>query len=81
MQKPLLYIFQRSFNEGVFPEKLKKAKITSIFKKSETTDLKNYRPSLVDIRPKLATKIPQTSKKHFAVYKRCNIFVITNRNQ
>ena len=33
IQKPLFYIFQQSFNEGIFPEKLGTAKIRPIFQK------------------------------------------------
>ena len=40
---PLFYIFQCSFDEGVFSEKPKAAKITSIFTKHEPADLTNYR--------------------------------------
>ena len=41
---PLFYIFQCSFDEGVFSEKPKAAKITAIFTKLEPADLTNYRP-------------------------------------
>lgn len=41
---PLFYIFQCSFDEGVFSEKRKAARITPIFTKCETADLTNYRP-------------------------------------
>ena len=36
IQNPLFYIFQQSFNEGIFPEKLGTAKIRLIFQKRST---------------------------------------------
>ena len=39
MHRRFIYIFQKTFNKGVFPEGLKIAKITPIFKKGETVYL------------------------------------------
>ena len=41
---PLFMIFHSSFNEGIFPEQLKVAKVSPIFKISNTEELGNYRP-------------------------------------
>ena len=44
ISKPLKYIFNESLNQGIFPEKLKIARITPIFKHDEETSVTNYRP-------------------------------------
>ena len=41
---PLYVIFQKSFEEGIFPEKLKHAKISPLYKARERYLLVNYRP-------------------------------------
>jgi hypothetical protein len=42
--KPLLHIYNVSFQTGTFPDMMKKAKIKPLFKKGDTQDIKNYRP-------------------------------------
>ena len=44
IKKPLLKIFNKSINLGIFPENMKIAKITSIFKSCKKELLANYRP-------------------------------------
>ena len=41
---PLKYIFNLSLQQGIFPENLKIAKVSPIYKKDEEFLLKNYRP-------------------------------------
>ena len=41
---PLFMIFHSSFNEGIFPEQLKVAKVSPIFKVGNIEDIGNYRP-------------------------------------
>ena len=41
---PLKHIFNASLTQGVFPDKLKIAKITPIFKAGEKNEVSNYRP-------------------------------------
>ena len=41
---PLCHIFNVSLTTGVFPEKLKLAKVTPIFKNGDTAEFGNYRP-------------------------------------
>ena len=41
---PLLRIIQNSFQLGIFPEKLKVARITPLHKSGDTSDPSNYRP-------------------------------------
>ena len=55
---PLLYICNLSLNNGVFPNKLKIAKVTPIFKKGQKDNIGNYRPiSVLPTFSKLLEKI------------------------
>ena len=44
ISKPLAEIFNRAMQQGVFPDKLKIARITPVLKKGDAKDCKNYRP-------------------------------------
>ena len=44
MSKPLLHIFRLSLEEKTFPDDLKTAKVTPIFKVGDENDFGNYRP-------------------------------------
>ena len=56
--QPLLYIFNQSFQTGIFPEKLKIAKVTPIFKKGATNLFTNYRPiSVLPVFSKILEKL------------------------
>ena len=44
LSKPLLHIFRLSLEEGIFPDDLKTAKVTPIFKAGDENDFGNYRP-------------------------------------
>ena len=44
LSKPLLHIFRLSLEEGIFPDVLKTAKVTPIFKTGDKNDFGNYRP-------------------------------------
>ena len=41
---PLRYIFNLSIEKGIYPDQLKIAKVSPVFKKSDTTLRDNYRP-------------------------------------
>ena len=41
---PLKYIFNLPFEKGIFPDQMKIAKVTRVFKGGESADLSNYRP-------------------------------------
>ena len=41
---PLKYIFDLSLNKGTFPEKMKIARVTPVFKYGDTSLMTNYRP-------------------------------------
>ena len=43
LSKPLLHTFRLSLEEGIFPDNLKTAKVTSIFKAGDENDFGNYR--------------------------------------
>ena len=58
LYKPLLHIFNLSLQTGIFPEKLKIARITPLFKGGENYELGNYRPiSLLPCFSKILEKI------------------------
>jgi len=42
-QKPLVHIVDASFNSGIFPDKMKIAKVRPFFKKGDRQDVQNYR--------------------------------------
>jgi hypothetical protein len=44
LKKPLNFIFNKSINQGVFPDLLKIAKIRPVYKKGNRQELSNYRP-------------------------------------
>ena len=54
----LVIIFNKSFQEGCFPEVLKLTKVIPIHKGDETTDPTNYRPvSVLSVFDKLTEKV------------------------
>lgn len=56
--KPLTYIYNKSFETGTFPEKMKLAKVLPIFKNGEKHLITNYRPiSLLDQFSKILEKL------------------------
>ena len=58
LQTPLMHICSLSLNTGIFPEQLKVAKITPIFKKGEKYILGNYRPiSILPVISKVLERI------------------------
>ena len=44
ISKPLCYIFNLSLSKGIFPDKLKVARVTPVFKSGEKCEISNYRP-------------------------------------
>ena len=49
LHKPLLHIFSHSLQSGIFPDKLKIARVTPLFKKGSDSELGNYR--LISVLP------------------------------
>ena len=55
---PLSYIFNMSLSKGVFPDAMKIAKVTPVYKKGEKDILGNYRPiSVLPLLAKVLEKI------------------------
>ena len=58
LHKPLLHIFNLSLQTGIFPDKLKIARVTPLFKGGENCELGNYRPiSVLPCFSKILEKI------------------------
>ena len=58
LHKPLLHIFNLSLQTGIFPDKLKIARVTPLFKGGENYELGNYRPiSVLPCFSKILEKI------------------------
>ena len=69
----LVIIFNKSFEEGRFPELLKIARVIPIFKREERTDPSNYRPiSLLSVFDKLLEKLMYNRLNPF--FQKHNIF-------
>ena len=61
---PLSMIFHSLFNEGIFPEQIKVAKVSPIFKVGNIEEIGNYRPiSVLPIFSKVLTEPISISKK------------------
>ena len=64
--KPLTHIFNLSFSSGVFPEKMKIAKILPLFKSGNKSLYTNYRPvSLLPQFSKILERLYYNRLKHF----------------
>ena len=58
IKQPLFQIFKKSINEGVFPDSLKIAKVSPIFKSGDNSLLGNYRPiSVLPVFSKILERI------------------------
>ena len=47
---PLMYIFNTSFDDGLFPSFFKRSKIIPIFKSGDCNDLNNYKPISLNLQ-------------------------------
>jgi len=56
--KPLVHIYNVSFQTGIFPDMMKLAKIIPLFKKGDKQDIQNYRPiSILSAFSKILEKL------------------------
>ena len=63
---PLCHIINKSFLKGIFPDKLKIAKVVPLHKGGSTEDLNNFRPiSLLSIFDKIIEKLMHKRLYHF----------------
>lgn len=63
---PLAYLVNKSFEEGVFPNKLKHAKIVPIYKSGTKTTIENYRPiSMLPVFSKIFERIVYNRLREF----------------
>ena len=58
----LQYLFNVSFEKSIFPDSLKIAKVTPIFKVGDNTELSNYRP--ICVPPCFSKILDRVSPKH-----------------
>ena len=62
----LTCLINKSMDQGVFPDKLKKAKVIPLFKEGSKTDVNNYRPiSLLTIWSKIFERVIYNRTYHF----------------
>ena len=68
LREPLLYMFNRSLSDGVFPECLKRAKVFPLHEKVSKMNIDNYRSiSMLPVLSKLLEKV---------VYARLECFIL-----
>ena len=68
---PLSYIINNSFCNGVFPDMLKYARVTPLYKGGEKCEAKNYRPvSILPIFDKIFEKVKALNHRHVNVQKK-----------
>ena len=67
LKVPLLHIVNLSLKSGIFPEKMKIAKVLPLYKAGEKTDVNNYRPiSLLPLFSKILERIMHSKlSQHF----------------
>ena len=70
--KPLVHIYNVSFQTGIFPDMMKKAKIRPLFKKGDRQDIQNYRPiSILSAFSKILEKLTYNRLLSFKKKKQC----------
>ena len=63
---PLAYLINCTFETGIFPDKLKIARVTSIFKGGEKSSISNYRPiSVLNVFSKIYEKAISARLQNF----------------
>ena len=73
--KPLTAIINQSILNGIFPDKLKLAKVIPIYKKGDVNDLNNYRPiSLLPTLSKIFERVVHSHTQLFHYFTKKTIF-------
>lgn len=71
--QPLTYLFNLSLNQGIFPDPLKVARVTPIYKADDPYIMSNYRPiSVLPVFSKILEKLMLKRLSHF--FEQFNIF-------
>ena len=74
LSKPLTDLINSSLNQGIFPDKLKLAKIIPIYKSGDKSKLENYRPvSILSSLAKIFEKI--VAKRIVSFFIKHNLFI------
>lgn len=73
ISKPLAYLINSSLNQGIFPDKLKLAKIIPVYKSGNKNKLENYRPiSILSPFAKIFEKV--VAKRIVTFFVKYNLF-------
>ena len=74
----LTYIFNLSINTGIFPDDLKLAKVTPIYKSGDKTECGNYRP--VSVIPAVAKFFKELVYRQLSEFLEANQLLSTNQS-
>lgn len=77
ISRSLAQLFNKSLRTGKFPSKLKRARVTAIFKKGDKCEPGNYRPiSILPVLSKLLERIV-----HSQITKYCDVNKLISESQ
>ena len=73
---PLKHIFDLSFERGIFPDSLKIAKITPVYKSGGSSSLSNYRP--ISVLPRFSEMLECMMYTQLCNYRKIKYFILNN---